>query len=156
VAILIYAGLRREEALWLTREDLDRKAGLIRIRAKTIDGQFWQPKTGRNRSVPISTALAAVLDKYKPSAAGPWLLPSPEGVRWEPDNFSHKLADENAKAKLPWTCLDFRHTFGSMLAQRGISLYKISAMMGNSPEICRRHYAALIPDQFVGDVNFAA
>jgi len=156
VAILIYAGLRREEALWLTREDLDRKAGLIRIRAKTIDGQFWQPKTGRNRSVPISTALAAVLDKYKPSAAGPWLLPSPEGVRWDPDNFSHKLADENAKAKLPWTCLDFRHTFGSMLAQRGISLYKISAMMGNSPEICRRHYAALIPDQFVGDVNFAA
>ena len=121
------------------------KAGLIRIRAKTIDGQFWQPKTGRNRSVPISTALAAVLDKYKPSAAGPWLLPSPEGVRWDPDNFSHKLADENAKAKLPWTCLDFRHTFGSMLAQRGISLYKISAMMGNSPEICRRHYAALHP-----------
>ena len=51
---------------------------------------------------------------------------------------------------------DLRHTFGSMLAQRGISLYKISAMMGNSPEICRRHYAALIPDQFVGDVNFAA
>jgi integrase len=96
------------------------------------------------------------LDKYKPLAAGPWLLPSPEGVRWDPDNFSHKLADENAKAKLPWTCLDFRHTFGSMLAQRGISLYKISAMMGNSPEICRRHYAALIPDQFVGDVNFAA
>ncbi len=43
-----------------------------------------------------------------------------------------------------------------MLAQRGISLYKISAMMGNSPEMCRRHYAALIPDQFVGDVNFAA
>ena len=156
VAILIYAGLRREEALWLTREDLDHRAGLIRIRAKTINGEFWQPKTGRNRAVPISIALAAILDKYKPSAAGPWLLPSPEGARWDPDNFSHKLADENAKAKLPWTCLDFRHTFGSMLAQRGISLYKISAMMGNSPEICRRHYAALIPDQFVGDVNFAA
>jgi integrase len=156
VAVLIYAGLRREEALWLTREDIDRKTGLLRIRAKTIDGQFWQPKTGRNRAVPIGTALAAVLDKYKPPGSGPWFLPSPEGSRWDPDNFSHKLADENAKAKLPWSCLDFRHTFGSMLAQRGVSLYKISAMMGNSPEICRRHYAALIPDQFVGDVNFAA
>jgi integrase len=156
VAVLIYAGLRREEALWLTREDIDRKTGLLRIRAKTIDGQFWQPKTGRNRAVPIGTALAAVLDKYKPPGSGPWFLPSPEGSRWDPDNFSHRLADENAKAKLPWSCLDFRHTFGSMLAQRGVSLYKISAMMGNSPEICRRHYAALIPDQFVGDVNFAA
>jgi integrase len=156
VAILIYAGVRREEALWLTREDVDRKTGLLRIRAKTIDGAFWQPKTGRNRTVPIGTALAAVLDKYKSRGPGPWLLPSPEGARWDPDNFSHKLADENAKAKLPWTCLDFRHTFGSMLAQRGVSLYKISAMMGNSPEICRKHYAALIPDQFVGDVNVAA
>jgi integrase len=156
VAVLIYAGLRREEALWLTRDDVDRKAGLLRIRAKTIDDQFWQPKTGRNRAVPIGTALAAVLDKFKSPGPRPWLLPSPEGARWDPDNFSHKLADENAKAKLPWTCLDFRHTFGSMLAQRGVSLYKISAMMGNSPEICRRHYAALIPDQFVGDVNFAA
>jgi integrase len=156
VAILIYAGLRREEALWLTRDDLDRKAGLIRVRAKTIDGEFWQPKTGRNRTVPIGTALAAILDAYKPPTSQLWLLPSPEGVRWDPDNFSHKLADVNTKAKLPWTCLDFRHTFGSMLAQRDVSLYKISAMMGNSPEICRRHYAALIPDQFVGDVNFAA
>ena len=155
-AVLIYAGLRREEALWLTREDVDRKTGLLRIRAKTIDGEFWQPKTGNNRAVPIGTALAAVLDKYKSPGPGPWFLPSPEGSRWDPDNFSHKLADENAKADLLWTCLDFRHTFGSMLAQRGVSLYKISAMMGNSPEICRRHYAALIPDQFVGDVNFAA
>jgi integrase len=156
VATLIYAGLRREEALWLTIDDIDRKAGLIRVRAKTIDKVFWQPKTGQNRTVPISTALAAVLDKYKSPVASQWLLPTAEGARWDPDNFSHKLADGNAKAKLSWTCLDFRHTFGSMLAQRGISLYKISAMMGNSPEICRRHYAALIPDQFVGDVNFAA
>jgi integrase len=156
VAVLIYAGLRREEALWLTHDDIDRKAGLIRVRAKTVDKEFWQPKTGHNRAVPIGTALAAVLDKYMPPVGSPWLLPSPEGMRWDPDNFSHKLADENAKAKLPWTCLDFRHTFGSLLAQRGVSLYKISAMMGNSPEICRRHYAALIPDQFAGDVNFAA
>ena len=27
---------------------------------------------------------------------------------------------------------------------KGESLYKISVLMGNSPEICRRHYAALI------------
>ena len=154
VAILIYAGVRREEALWLTREDVDRKNGLLRICAKTIEDAFWQPKTGRHRTVPIGTALAAVLDGFKAPGPGPWLLPSPEGIRWDPDNFSHKLSDENGKAKLPWTCLDFRHTFGSILAQRGVSLYKISAMMGNSPEICRKHYAALIPDQFVGDVNF--
>ncbi len=37
---------------------------------------------------------------------------------------------------------------------KGESLYKISELMGNSPEICRRHYAALIPEQMRGTVEF--
>ena len=51
-------------------------------------------------------------------------------------------------------CLDYRHTFGSQLAMKGESLYKISTLMGNSPEICRRHYAALIPETLSGSVEF--
>lgn len=39
----------------------------------------------------------------------------------------------------------FRHTFGSLLAQAGVSLDKISSWMGNTPEVCRRHYAQFIP-----------
>ncbi|MCD7897649.1 MAG: hypothetical protein LUG50_13400 [Planctomycetaceae bacterium] len=39
----------------------------------------------------------------------------------------------------------FRHTFGSLLAQSGVSLDKICAWMGNTPEVCRRHYARFIP-----------
>jgi hypothetical protein len=42
-------------------------------------------------------------------------------------------------------CLGFRHSFGTELAMKGESLYKVSGLMGNSPEICRKHYAALIP-----------
>ena len=41
VAVYIFAGLRREEALWLTHEDVDLDAGMIRVRAKTVDGVFW-------------------------------------------------------------------------------------------------------------------
>jgi len=52
------------------------------------------------------------------------------------------------------TCLDFGHTFGSQLAQNGVSLYKISALMGNSPEICRRHYAALIAETLADELDF--
>jgi len=43
---------------------------------------------------------------------------------------------------------------GSQLAMKGESLYKISALMGNSPEICRRHYAALLPEALVDSVEF--
>jgi len=58
VAMLIFAGLRREEILWLTHEDIDLNAsqhGMIRIRAKTIGDSIWQPKTKANRAVPISS-----------------------------------------------------------------------------------------------------
>ena len=51
--------------------------------------------------------------------------------------------------------LDFRHTFGSQLAQKGESLYKIAELMGNSPEICRRHYAALMPEKMHDVVEFS-
>ena len=33
------------------------------------------------------------------------------------------------------------------------SLYKISTLMGNSPEICRRHYATLMPESLVQSVE---
>lgn len=70
------------------------------------------------------------------------------------DNFSADLRAANREAGLSWSCLDYRHTFGSLLAQKGVSLYKISAMMGNSPEICRRHYAHLVPEAMREEVEF--
>ncbi len=62
----------------------------------------------------------------------------------------------NDKAHLPWGCLDCRHTFGSQLAMKGESLYKVATLMENSPEICRRHYAAPIPETLGDTVEFGA
>jgi integrase len=158
VAVYIYAGLRREEALWLTLDDVDMEAGtygLLRIRAKTVKGEYWQPKTKVNRVVPISRTLRQYLDRYQPDPVeGSWFFSSPKGKRWNPDNFSSTLREINAASRLNWSCLDFRHTFGSQLAMKGESLYKISNLMGNSPEICRKHYAAIIPESLTNSVEF--
>jgi integrase len=155
VAMYIYAGLRREEAIWLTLDDVDMQAGMLRIRAKTINGLFWQPKTKVNRVVPISNALRGYLEKYRPMATHEgWFFTSPQGMKWDVDNASQAMAKANKDAKLEWTCFDYRHTFGSQLAMKGESLYKISALMGNSPEICRRHYAALTPEDLLSSVEF--
>jgi hypothetical protein len=75
------------------------------------------------------------------------------GGRWDPDNFSYSR-DANKKAGLSWSCLDYRHTFGSQLAMKGESLYKIATLMGNSPDICRHHYAAISSDSTLGVVEF--
>ena len=158
VAALIYAGLRREELLWLRVDDLDLKTGphgLIRIRAKTVGEDSWEPKTAKNRVVPISSTLSPILGAYQipPSDHG-WVFPSPNGCRWDKDNFSTAIRKANTEAGLTWSCLDYRHTFGSQLAQRGVSLFQISTLMGNSPEICRRHYAALVPEGMADVVEF--
>ena len=82
VAMYIYAGLRREELLWLTLNDIDLKAGhygMIRIQAK-INEEHWQPKTKVNRAVPISSSLRYYLDRYAPRPKQ-WkmVLPKPGG-----------------------------------------------------------------------------
>ena len=91
-AVYIYAGLRREEALWLMPSDIDWNAGhygTIRIRGKEFDGKKWVPKTKTNRTVPISSTLRRYLDEYLAKVKpGTWLFMSPDGCRWDPDNFS--------------------------------------------------------------------
>ena len=157
VALYIYAGLRREEALWLTKRDVDLKAGKygrINIRSKVIGDKSWKPKTV-NRTVPISSVLRSYLDRYIPIASDDnWFFQSPEGVWWHPDNFSRDLRNRNRENCLTWSCDEYRHTFGSHLAIKGESLFKISKLMGNSPEICRKHYATLSPESLIDSVEF--
>ena len=85
-----------------------------------------------------------------------WFFASPQGCRWDEDNFSQDFRAVQKRKGLKWGCLDFRHTFGSQLAQKGESLYKISKLMGNSPEVCRKHYAALVPEELADSVEFPA
>lgn len=175
VAVLIYASLRLEELLWLTIDvvSLSRRhggQGLIQTRSMTINGCSWLPKTAVNRAIPISSSLRHYLAQYTPPKTEwpepgddfkSWHFPSPGGRGnrsgggwWDPGNFSRDLRATQVEASLDWACLDYRHTFGSQLAQHGVSLYKASSLMGNSPEICRRHYASLIPEAMHEEVDF--
>jgi integrase len=153
-AVLIYAGLRRGELLHLTKRDVDLGRRLIHVRAQTIDGIRWQPKTGRNRSVPVSDRLLAELTRWVGPGGPTWYFPSPEGRFWDPDNFSKTIRRAQEQLSTSWNCLDFRHTFGTQLARRGVSLYKIATLMGNSPAICRKHYAFLLSDELKEEVEF--
>lgn len=156
VAMLIFAGLRREELLWLRTGDVDLEKRMIYVRSKRIDGIFWKPKNKKDRVVPISKLLTRILKMYvrRGKTSKGWYFPSPGGCRWDADNFSGCLKAINDNKKLHWTCLDFRHTFGSHLAMKNISLYKISKLLGNSPEICRKHYAHLLAGEMHDDVEF--
>jgi len=159
VATAMFAGLRREELCWLCWSDLelDREPGILRVRAKTMDGVSWQPKTKRDRKVPISTRLAVVLQRHRAKgrrSGVPWLFASPEGCRWDPDNLGRAFREAMQRAGQPWNLLQLRHTFGSQLARKGVSLLKIAKLMGNSPAIAAKHYINLVPEEMADDVAF--
>ena len=135
VYIALYAGLRRGEISRLQWEDVDLKNRWIHVK---------KTKTGRPRYVPIS----AELKKYL--AGVPQTGQSVCG--WDEKFYQSKVELDDLIERLPalatkirWNV--FRHTFASLLAQSGkISIDQICAMMGNTPEVCRRHYAHLIPN----------
>lgn len=107
--------------------------------------------------MPTTSALRPILAEYE-ATADPnltWYFPFPMGFRRDADGFSHGLRHVSRVRGLAWHCGLYRHTFGSQLAMKGESLYKISELMGNSPEICRRHYAVLHLDSLVDCVEFS-
>ncbi|MDO9080770.1 MAG: hypothetical protein Q7U44_08195, partial [Desulfuromonadales bacterium] len=78
------------------------------MQAKTVNGEYWESKTKVNRAIPISSRLRAYLDSYTPKKVdGGWFFPSPQGKRWDVDNFSQLLRRVNKQTALPWGCLDF-------------------------------------------------
>lgn len=157
IGCAIFAGLRREEFCWLTWDDVDlsEEKPLLKIRAKDIDGEHWHPKNKKNRNVPVSRRLHPYLVNLRIQRGDkPWVFLSPKGCRWDPDNLGHRVKKLLKGVGLKWILLDLRHTFGSHLAKKGISLLKISKLMGNSVRVCERHYAGLLPDDLHEDVEF--
>jgi site-specific recombinase XerD len=153
----IFAGPRRQELLWLTTNgDVDLERRLIHIRAKCIEGKWWFPKQKRNRVIPISAQLLPFLQQQQLKAgSGLWFFPSPEGTRWDGDNLSAHVRELMKKAGLRANFLVLRHTFGSALAQKGLSFEKIASYMGNSAKVVAAHYARLCPEDGHAEVEFA-
>lgn len=155
VATLVYPGLRRSELLWLTVDDLDMRSRIVMVRGKTVDGKTWEPKTRKNRAVHISDSLLPYLERWmrvRPDSV--WLFPASRGGRWDPDNFAAALRHGQRGLGRRWSCLDFRHTFASHLARKGVSMFKIAKLLGNSVVICERHYAHLCPAGLAEEVEF--
>jgi integrase len=144
VAIMIYAGLRRSEVLWLNRDalaaDLSFLSVVNRIDENDIENSL---KTGE-RAVTILTPLRLILKEYLATLQVPWLVTSSKGTRWNGDAFGKKLHEINEEAGLKWNCLHFRHTYATQRAGEGWPLFRIAKEMGNSAAVVEQYYAAYV------------
>ncbi len=139
VWIAILAGLRRGEIARLRWEDVTDTCILVQ-----------KSKTGEKRQIPLSKALEVRLAKEKRTNGT--VVPWPENTHgWE--IAARRLVKTYLPAILPtiakkhpekfgWN--PFRHTFASRLAQSGLSLDIIAAWLGDSPKVCKEHYARYV------------
>lgn len=145
VAIMIYAGLRRAETMWLTRDAISKDLSFLSIVNRVDDDREVESslKTG-DRAVTILPPLKNLLESYLTRVRGKWLIPSSEGAQWAGNEFAKKLRALNKAAGLTWTCLHYRHTYATQRASEGWPLFRIAREMGNSVSVVEEYYAGFI------------
>lgn len=136
LALMMYAGLRREEALGLRWEDIDFDTGFLHIeRAVTYPSSkpvLGMPKTkGSNRNVPLGDELKSILFKYRQTKG--YLIAD------ENDNlFIEYRINTLRKAIREYTGLpdldarQLRHSYASMMHASGVETRTIGACLGHT------------------------
>jgi len=77
------------------------------------------------------------LSRQKLAVKQSGLLPLEDAPRW---------AGLLAKHKCAWVTPHVaRHTFASLLASAGVSIYKIAQWLGDDVRVVQQHYAKLLP-----------
>jgi len=126
-AVGIHAGLRASELSRLAWEDIDFEKNIIYVRGQT--------KTYRDRAVPMSATLRGIL---KP-LAGEGPLIGRHTQSWMGQEGNVLLRGILGRGSIG----HLRHTFASLHAQAGTSLYKIARWMGHSNTYVTERYAHL-------------
>lgn len=150
----LFAGLRIEETLHLRPGyDVDLRAGLLIVQPQPD----WKPKNGKRREVPIAPPLRPLLDRQLAKwASETHVIPSPAFAERQ---WSHTQADaafrrivvdsglpSGRKDPKGITYHTLRHTFASWLVMRGVDLYTVAQLLGNSLKMVETTYAHLAPD----------
>lgn len=141
IVILIGTGLRRGELCGLRWEDVDLENQCIHVRqaVSQTSGKvtIGKPKTKTSvRSIPIAKDLCDYLGSMPRD--GVYVIKALDGT--EPitphsfsdwfERFMRDFSDETGLAKL--TPHELRHTYGTVLRERGVDIYTIQKVMGHS------------------------
>lgn len=137
LALAAYAGLRRAEISRLRADDVRLyPVPMIEVR---------NGKGGKDRSVPMSTDLAALLDGCKGRI-----------VPFTTDHIGRACADHIRACGFDMTLHKLRHTFGTVMAPLlDGDLVVLGALMGHSDPATTMGYVALTDNRAAGAINRA-
>ena len=137
VRVAAYAGLRQGELLALRWRDVDFAGSALTVSRAMSAGVESSTKSGRVRSVPLADQAAAALKRI----SGREPFTSPDDLVFC-NVFGRSLDDSALRRRYrraqaaagvsPLRFHDLRHTFGSLLAMRGVDVVTIQKAMGHS------------------------
>lgn len=148
ILLALKTGMRTGELIALRWEDVDLRAGRIKVRRSTALGVVGPPKSGKTRTVPLASATVAALDAWRRASHD-------HGLVFR-DSEGAMLTKSRLKTPL-WKACDagkvrrvrmhvLRHTFASHLAMRGVSLRAIQELLGHSTIAMTERYSHLSPE----------
>ena len=150
-------GLRQGELLALRWQDVDSRAGVIRVRRSFTRGQFGTPKSRRSsRAVPMPRRVAGELESLSRRseyvAADELVFGHPEtGRPYDASKLRKRFKDAVGRAGIrPIRFHDLRHTFGTRMAAAGAPLRNIQEWMGHGDYRTTLIYADYAPDPIQG------
>jgi integrase len=141
VLFLFFTGARLGEALSLRSEDVIGDVILLRTRKTSGRGE-------KIRSVPVHAVLEGVVSDKE------GLIFQRDGEQWTQSRF-HKAWNES-KVRMgveDFRPHDCRHTFASLLVQKGVSLKVVQELLGHSSIVMVTRYAHLSPTQLASAVD---
>lgn len=138
VKAALFTGARYGELAALQIEDVNLETGKIYVRPS---------KSGKGRHIPLTLEGAELFNiEIKGKKRGERVFLRKDGTFWEKD-YQHRPIREACEKAFIVPSLGFhelRHTYASLLAQRGADLLTISKLLGHADtRITTRHYAHL-------------
>lgn len=137
----LLSGCRYGELARITVSDFDSDAAVVSLS---------QTKSGKTRHVPLTDEG---LDFFADAVVGldrkDLIFRRSDGEPWRKSNQFRSMREACTAAKIepPISFHVLRHTYGSLLAKKGVSLQVIAAALGHSDtRMTEKHYAHLKPD----------
>jgi integrase len=124
--LMLNQGVRPEEALTLGSSDVDLERGQLQIR--------WGKSTAARRTLDLTPESRQILARRMAAAVAPslWIFPASRkaGEHVGRLNNAHNAVCE--KAGLAFVLYDLRHTFATRMAEVGVDLATLAAILGHS------------------------
>jgi integrase len=160
LALSIFTGLRRSELLALRFEDVVSEGEVHQLqitRSYQGGGRYGEPKSQRSRrNVNLASFTLRILREHRFRRGNPpgeaLLFDRGDGWPMDPDHLSKTLWKRllrraGIRESLRWH--DLRHTYATLLLNRGVNINMIKAQMGHSSiQVTLDRYAHLLPSTY--------